>query len=179
MPKRAPTTQKSNTYQTCSTPSQQPGTVWGHTRDIQKLFQGGTLGVRSTLGESNERGNYNAKKGPDHTKVKHLSNMLNPLTVTWDGLGAHQGHPETILGWYTWGAKYTWGVSQMSKHLSNMLKITMPKRGSPNDHTKVKHLSNMLNPLAATQDGLRAHQGHPETILGWYTWGAKYTWGVK
>ena len=105
-----PTTQKSNTYQTCSTPSQRPGMVWGHTRDIQKLFQGGTLGVRSTLGQSNEHGNYNAKKGPDHTKVKHLSNMLNPLTATRDRFGGTLGTPETILGCYIWGAKYTWGV---------------------------------------------------------------------
>ena len=34
MPKRAPTMQKLNTYKKYSTLSHQPGTPWGHTRDI-------------------------------------------------------------------------------------------------------------------------------------------------
>ena len=57
MPKRSQTAQKLNTYQTYSTLLHQPGTPWGHTRDIQKLFQGGTLGVGTTISEEDENGN--------------------------------------------------------------------------------------------------------------------------
>ena len=34
---------------------------------------------------------------------------LNPFTPTWDTLEAHQGHSETVLGWYTGSGTNTSG----------------------------------------------------------------------
>ena len=56
-----------NTKQFCT----HPGTGWGHTQDVQKLFWGGTLGVRCTLAEPEENRKM-TQTLPDHAKLKCL-----------------------------------------------------------------------------------------------------------
>ena len=51
MPKMSQMTQKLNTLQKYSIISHQPGTPWHDTRNIQKLFQSGTLGLKLHLTE--------------------------------------------------------------------------------------------------------------------------------
>ena len=43
----------------------------------------------NTLVTNHESRNSNVKKGSDYTKVKHLSNIVNPFGVTYDSLQAH------------------------------------------------------------------------------------------